>query len=540
MTKRRLVAIMFTDIMGYTAMMQEDERATAEIRSHHRSALETFHTAFNGEIVQYYGDGSLSFFDSAVEAVECAIAIQKELQNEPKVPLRIGLHVGDIVIDGESIFGDGVNVAARIESMGISGNILLSQRLNMELSNHKQVTTKSLGFFEFKNVKTPVQVYAVTNTGIKVPERSELKGKLAQKKTTIAVLPFVNMSDEAWVENFCDGLTEETLNALVKVDAFQVSARTSSFAFKGKNIDVRDIGNQLNVSNVLEGSVRKSGNSLRITAQLINTVNGYHFFSETFTRSASNTFNVQTALSQQITRLIEAHLGDNQPAAKAKLGMTQPLSFKNTSESNDMKRCEQCGYMNSADKTECVKCGHPLSGEQPPKQQEEQPAEKPIANDPKKTIVGAPVSQPFLDSPAESPQSIACPKCSYPVRKNESFCPNCGAAINQSSNSKKTVALGDFNIGESKPSFSIASDRDQKTTDFSGKEVILNRQNLDEDNMTISGEAHAKFVYKNGQWYLSDMSSNNATFIQVNGELPINDGDMIILGQKIFRFKTEK
>ena len=309
---RRLAAIMFTDIVGYTAIMQESEKTAATIRTHYRKAIELEHETWNGEVIQYFGDGSLSLFESAVEAVHCAIAIQKELRQDPVVPLRIGIHVGDIVFEAEEIYGDGVNLASRVESLGIPGNILLSERVNRELHNQNEIYTQSLGHFEFKNVKMPVEVFAICNTGIKVPVRSELKGKLAQQKKSIAVLPFVNMSSDPENEYFSDGISEEILNALVNVEGLQVIARTSSFAFKGKNIDIREIGRQLGAAHVLEGSVRKAGNRVRITAQLINSTDGYHFFSETYDRDLEDIFAIQDEIAQKITNRLREHLSENQ------------------------------------------------------------------------------------------------------------------------------------------------------------------------------------------------------------------------------------
>ena len=229
---RRLAAIMFTDIVGYTALMQKDEKTAADIRAHHRKEFQQYHEKYHGEILQYFGDGTLSVFKSGVEAVECAIAIQNALKKGEPVPLRIGLHIGDIVFDGTDIYGDGVNLASRIESMSVAGAVLLSGKLNDELNNHKQISTISLGYFELKNIKNPIEVFAVANEGIKVPERSELKGKQKQQTKSIAVLPFVNMSSDKENEYFSDGMTEEIINALAKIKGLKVTSRTSSFFFK--------------------------------------------------------------------------------------------------------------------------------------------------------------------------------------------------------------------------------------------------------------------------------------------------------------------
>ncbi|HDZ13473.1 MAG TPA: adenylate/guanylate cyclase domain-containing protein, partial [Pricia sp.] len=306
---RRISAIMFTDIVGYTALMQKDETAAMAMRSRHRETFKKYHEGCHGEIIQYYGDGTLSAFSSGVEAVACAIAIQRDLQKENTVPLRIGLHLGDIVFDGTEIYGDGVNLASRIESLAVAGSILISGKLNDELKNHPQVATKSLGYFKLKNIAKPIEVFAVASEGIKFPDRSELRGESKKEDKTIAVLPFVNMSADADNEYFSDGMTEEIINALTKIKGLKVTSRTSSFHFKNKNIPISKIGQELNVSNILEGSVRLSGNKMRITSQLIDVSDDFHFWSETFDRSIDDIFAVQDEVSLIIADKLREHVG---------------------------------------------------------------------------------------------------------------------------------------------------------------------------------------------------------------------------------------
>lgn len=311
-SSRQLAAIMFTDIAGYTTLMQENETEGAAVRQRHREVFQKEHENFHGEVLQYYGDGTLSIFKSAVEAVECAVSMQQQFSSGQAVPLRIGIHLGDIVYDKNDIYGDGVNIASRIESMGIPGCILISDKLNYAVKNHESISTRSLGFFELKNIKEPIEVYVITNRGIKVPERSELKGKMKEIKKSVAVLPFINMSADRDNEYFSDGIAEEILNALVKVEGLHVTARTSSFSFKGKNIDVREIGTQLGVTHVLEGSVRKAGNRVRITAQLVSSMDGYHLFSETYDRNLDDIFIVQDEIAAKITNRLREQLGEQQ------------------------------------------------------------------------------------------------------------------------------------------------------------------------------------------------------------------------------------
>jgi len=303
---RMLAAVMFTDMVGYTAMMQEDEGHAKVLLDRHRKILEDLSLQHQGKVIQYFGDGTLTIFGSAVEAVLCAINIQLELRQDPIVNLRIGIHSGDIVFGDDGIFGDCVNVASRIEASAIGGSILISRKVYDELSNHKDITAISLGYHEFKNVKTPMEVYAIKNNNLNIPESSSIVTLVGLKKESIAVLPFLNLSSDVDNEYFSDGITEEILNALARVEKLHVTSRTSSFAFKGKNVDIREIGKQLAVKNILEGSVRKVGNRVRVTAQLIETKGGYHKWSEMYERDIKDIFSVQDEIARTISKnLIE-------------------------------------------------------------------------------------------------------------------------------------------------------------------------------------------------------------------------------------------
>lgn len=304
---RQLAAVMFTDIEGYTAMMQNDEQAAIMTRKRHKTVLENLIDQHRGDILQYYGDGSLSIFDSAIEAVNCAVAIQSTLTQEPRVPLRIGIHTGDIMRDDEGIYGDGVNVASRVESLSVAGGVLISDKVFDEIKNHPQFDTISLGQFELKNVERPIELFALANEGLTVPKSDQLRAIGQSHRKSIAVLPFVNMSSDPENQYFSEGITEEIINMLVKIDGLDVIARTSAFAFKDKNMDIRQIGRELGVSTILEGSVRKAGNRVRITAQLIETADGYHLFSETYDRDLEDIFAVQ----DEIALLIANKLREN-------------------------------------------------------------------------------------------------------------------------------------------------------------------------------------------------------------------------------------
>jgi TolB-like protein/Tfp pilus assembly protein PilF len=309
---RQLSAIMFTDMVGYTALMQADERKAKAQRDRHRSVLTSSISDHHGDILQYYGDGTLSVFRSAIEAVLCAIRIQTHLQEDSWIPIRIGIHTGDIVYDGEGAYGDGVNVASRIESLAPPGGVLISGKVYDEVKNQPEVVTRPLGRVHLKNVQRPVQLFAVANDGIEVPTIESVQARAGVLERSVAVLPFVNMSADPENEFFADGITEEIINALTRIEGLKVTARTSSFAYKGHQKDVRTIGAELQVGTVMEGSVRKAGDRVRITAQLINADDGYHLFSEAWNRKVEDIFEVQDEIARRITQKLEAQLSGAQ------------------------------------------------------------------------------------------------------------------------------------------------------------------------------------------------------------------------------------
>ena len=305
---RQLAAIMFTDMEGYTALMHKDEQAAIELRNRHRGVFEKSMGDHSGKIIQYYGDGTLSIFSSAIHAVKAGVEMQLLFRKEPQVPLRIGIHIGDISIDDNGVYGDGVNIASRIESFSVAGSVFISDKVFDEIKNQPQVNTISMGLFELKNVSRPVEVFAISNEGLTVPRAVDVKGKTAEPTNKLAVLPFVNMSNDPENEYFSDGIAEELINTLSKIDGLQVMCRTSAFSFKGKSQDVREIGKALNVNKVLEGSVRKAGNRVRINAELVNTADGYQLWSETFDRNLDDIFEVQDEIAGIIANRMREQL----------------------------------------------------------------------------------------------------------------------------------------------------------------------------------------------------------------------------------------
>ncbi len=346
---RQLAAIMFTDIVGYTAMMQQDENKAVAIIKHYNATLEKWVTLYNGQVLNYYGDGSLCIFSSATDAANCSLAVQKELKNDPVVPLRIGLHIGEIFFEDAKALGDGVNVASRVQSLGQENTILVSAEFHDKIKNNSSISATSLGLFDFKNVDKPIEVFALANEGLVVPQRKKLEGKLKNKNfakrnilapvlvilfaaviffiyknffsdndhsqladKSIAVLPFVDMSPGKDQEYLGDGLAEEIITTLSGIKDLKVIGRTSSFQFKGEKMDLRDIGKKLNVGSILEGSVQKSGNKIRITAQLIRVKDNSHLWSQKYEREMVDIFKIQDEIATIITGLLKISLSESE------------------------------------------------------------------------------------------------------------------------------------------------------------------------------------------------------------------------------------
>jgi TolB-like protein/class 3 adenylate cyclase/lipoprotein NlpI len=310
-SKRRLAAIMFTDMVGYTALMQEDETLARTLRNRHREVQKNATEKYSGQILQYFGDGTLLLFDSAVDAIEAAIEIQENLRQEPVVHLRIGIHTGDVIIEEDGIFGDGVNLASRIESLCQPGAVFFSEKAFDEIKNQPKLKTVSLGAFELKNVKNRIGIYAIDDKRVVIPNTSDFPSARPDKINSIAVLPFVNMSGNPENDYFSDGISEEILNALTRIKGLRVTSRTSSFAFRDSNKDIRTIGKTLNVGTILEGSVRWAGNRVRVTAQLIKTKDGYHYWSETYDHELHDIFALQDEISEKIAVKLKKELSND-------------------------------------------------------------------------------------------------------------------------------------------------------------------------------------------------------------------------------------
>ncbi|MDH3648559.1 MAG: hypothetical protein OEQ53_02695, partial [Saprospiraceae bacterium] len=370
--RRKLAAIMFTDIVGYSATMQKNEDLGRDLRKRHKQIFQDCTARHQGKIIQYFGDGTLSVFESAVAAVECAVCMQRSLHIDPQVPVRIGIHLGDIHYDDTEVYGHGVNVAARIEPVCNPGGIFISDKVYDEIKNHSSLKAKSLGTFQFKNINREVGLYAVHAKGILHPNASEIAfiKELTQKanvasaaekseaiqrymsmekrrikrrlyrwagvatfllvaifafsqwqnrpssfgsapddqEISIAVLPFTNMSSSDENDYFSDGMTEDILTLLSKIHGLSVTSRTSIMQYKDTDKDTRRIARELGVNHLLEGSVRRDGNQVRITAQLIDAINDDHLWAKTYDEELTSIFAVQSQVAEDIAKHLRKNL----------------------------------------------------------------------------------------------------------------------------------------------------------------------------------------------------------------------------------------
>lgn len=309
---RQLAAIMFTDIVGYTALMGNDEEKAISLLRKNRELQKPIIEAHSGLWIKELGDGVMASFNTVSDAVNAAIKIQEGCGAANEFQLRIGIHLGEVIFENEDVFGDGVNIASRIQAIAYPGTIYISESVQNNVSNKHGIETRYIKEEILKNVKDPVKIYEVF--AALVEKISNLTINEHSKKSTeksIAVLPFINMCNDPEQDYFSDGMAEEIINSLVHIKDLKVAGRTSSFQFRGKNIDLREIGEKLGVNTVLEGSIRKYGNRLRITAQLINVHDGFHLWSEKYDREIDDVFAIQDEIALAITEKLKVTLLEN-------------------------------------------------------------------------------------------------------------------------------------------------------------------------------------------------------------------------------------
>jgi adenylate cyclase len=313
--ERRLTAILAADVAGYSRLMGADEEGTlAQLKAHRRALVDPKIAEHRGRIVKTTGDGMLVEFASVVDAVRCAIELQRgmaernaEVPQEKRIEFRVGIHQGDIVVEDQDIFGDGVNVAARLESLAEPGGICVSGRVQEDARGKLDIAFEDAGDQQLKNIERPVRIYRVLSNAAAGSSRPAL---LLPGKPSIAVLPFQNMSGDPEQEYFADGMVEEIITALSRFRQLFVIARNSTFTYKGQAADVKQVSRELGVRYVLEGSVRKGGNRVRVTAQLIDAASSAHVWAERYDRDVSDVFAVQDEITASVAGVIEPTLAD--------------------------------------------------------------------------------------------------------------------------------------------------------------------------------------------------------------------------------------
>jgi adenylate cyclase len=315
--ERRLAAIMVADVVGYTRLMAKDEAGTlAALKAHRAEFIAPKIAEHRGRLVKLMGDGTLVEFASVIDALACAVELQSGMAERnrtagagPEITLRIGINLGDVIVEGDDLYGEGVNLASRLEGLAEPGGICISAKVYDEVKTKLALAYEDLGERELKNVAEPTRAYRVSpdRTGDKAAAAADTNLALPDKPS-IAVLPFDNMSGDPEQEFFADGITEDLITALSKVRWFFVIARNSTFTYKGKAVEVKQVAKDLGVRYVLEGSVRKAGKRVRITAQLIDATSGRHVWAERYDRQIEDIFDLQDEMSQTIVGAVEPEL----------------------------------------------------------------------------------------------------------------------------------------------------------------------------------------------------------------------------------------
>jgi adenylate cyclase len=324
--QRRLAAIVSADVAGYSRLMGRDESGTlAALKDLRKDVVDPAIANHGGRIVKTTGDGLLLEFPSVVNAVRCAVEVQTamadrtaEIAEDRRIAFRIGINLGDLIVDGDDLYGDGVNIAARLEAEAPTGGIVISRTVHKAVTGRLKATFDDLGSLALKNNERPVQAFSVKwePSDWRLPVISEATVAAAPPpqmlplpdKPSIAVLPFENMSGDPEQEYFADGVAEDVITTLSKIELLMVIARNSSFVFKHQSKDIREIGRILGVHYVLENGVRKSGNRVRLTTQLIDSLDGSHVWTDRFDGDLDDVFELQDRITQEIVTALEVRL----------------------------------------------------------------------------------------------------------------------------------------------------------------------------------------------------------------------------------------
>jgi TolB-like protein/class 3 adenylate cyclase len=324
---RRLAAILAADVAGYSRLMGADEEGTLErLKALRRELIDPKIAEHKGRIVKTTGDGMLVEFPSVVDAVRCAVEVQQAMPErntsvatDNRIELRIGINLGDVIVEGDDLYGDGVNIAARIEALADAGGVFVSNTVHDHVRDRLPFVFEDLGEQQVKNIARPVRVYRVRDSGAAASSPSAGAAPVLPlpDKPSIAVLPFANISGDPEQEYFADGMVEEIITALSRIRWLFVIARNSTFTYKGQAVDVKQVGRELGVRYVLEGSVRKGSDRVRITVQLIDATNGAHLWADRFDGSLEDVFELQDKVASSVAGVIEPALQAAETARSA-------------------------------------------------------------------------------------------------------------------------------------------------------------------------------------------------------------------------------
>ncbi len=315
--ERRLAAILAADVVGFSRLMGEDEAGTLEaLKALRKDVVAPAIASHKGRVVKVMGDGLLAEFASVVEAVACAVAVQAGVRernasaaDQREILLRIGVNLGDVIVEGRDIYGDGVNVAARLEALAEPGSICISDTVHQSIRAKLDLSFDDLGLQTVKNIAQPIHAYLITDdTGKNDGQAGRDEPLALPEKPSIAVLPFDNMSGDQDQEFFADGMSEDLITALSRIRWLFVIARNSTFTYKGQAVEVKQVARDLGVRYVLEGSVRKAGSRMRVTAQLIDATTGHHVWAERYDRQVDGIFELQDEMTQTIVGAVEPEL----------------------------------------------------------------------------------------------------------------------------------------------------------------------------------------------------------------------------------------
>jgi len=325
--QRRLTAILSADVVGYSAAMERDEAGTlARLKANRATLFDPCVARHGGRLVKLMGDGALVEFASVVAAVECAGEIQQasEVHDDEatRIRYRIGINLGEVIVEGDDLYGDGVNVAARLQALAEPGGVAISGSVRDQVAGKIAAGMEDLGEHAVKNIARPIRVFA-----LRAPARAATSAS-PPSRTSICVLPFANMSGDPEQEYFSEGITEDVITDLSKVGALSVVSRNTAFSFKGKHVDIGQVARQLHVTYVLEGSVRKAGNRVRITAQLIEAATDSHLWAERYDRDLNDIFALQDEISEAIVGALKLKLMPSERKAIEQRSTTNPEAYK--------------------------------------------------------------------------------------------------------------------------------------------------------------------------------------------------------------------